>query len=403
MNSGLLQRLISANKGRDPELLPLKFTAMRESPFRFFRGTSPLFYEEFLKSPSEEDSTKVWISGDLHPENFGFYKGDNGLVYFDVNDFDEAVLAPVSWEICRFAASLYICSPAWQLGKKETDRLVTTFINHYSHCLAAGKPYAAEESLASALIRIFFKQVKKRTERKLLKERTAAKRIITGNGKAVPAAEEEKQQVREWIKQYFAGRKEKIKVHDVAVRIAGTGSLGLKRYIILAGYAKPGTGYLLLDLKEARSSYLEQMIETGQPAWTSEAERIVYVQQMAQYDIPRYLDVIDGDNRSYVVRELQPQADRINMAAINKKVNTIPQVIKEMASAAAWSHLRCAGRKGATGVEELMVFAKEEKWKDSVKETGHRLAAVMQDLYTEYITLYDSGAFMERPASKRND
>ena len=55
----------------------------------------------------------------------------------------------------------------------------------------------------------------------------------------------------------------------IAVRIAGTGSPGTKGYIILAGYAKPGTGYLLLDPKEARSSYLEQMIETGQPAWTN--------------------------------------------------------------------------------------------------------------------------------------
>lgn len=393
MNTDLLNRLLAANKGRQLSLLPLKFTAMRESCFRFFRGTSALFYEEFLAAPVEGDTTNAWICGDLHPENFGFYKGDNGLVYFDVNDFDEAVLAPVTWELSRFITSLFICGPDWKLTSKQTDKIISIFIDQYCQCLSAGKAFAAEENIASPLIRTFFKKINKRTEKKVLKERVQTKRIITGNGKAIPAADEEKQQVNEWMKDYFASQERKIKVHDVAIRIAGTGSLGLKRYIIFAGYKKPEPGYVLLDLKQARASCLNKKTETDQPAWKNEAQRITAVQQMSQYDTPRYLDVISVSNTSYVLRELQPQADRINMLTINKKVHNIPQVIREMASAAAWGHLRCAGRKGASGVEELMAFSKKNTWKDSLRDTAERLAGIMQGYYADYTALYDSGVF----------
>jgi uncharacterized protein (DUF2252 family) len=81
---------------------------MSESAFRFFRGTCHLFYEDLGKNSSFPSSPASWITGDLHLENFGSYKGDNGLVYFDVNDFNEAILAPVTWEIARMTTSIFV-------------------------------------------------------------------------------------------------------------------------------------------------------------------------------------------------------------------------------------------------------------------------------------------------------
>jgi uncharacterized protein (DUF2252 family) len=40
------------------------------------------------------DAPAVWSCGDLHIENCGGYLGEDGLLYFDIVDFDEAVLAP---------------------------------------------------------------------------------------------------------------------------------------------------------------------------------------------------------------------------------------------------------------------------------------------------------------------
>jgi uncharacterized protein (DUF2252 family) len=84
----LLDRIARFNHGRDPERLALKFEAMQKSAFAFFRGTCHLFCEDWPATSRLNDTPVVWVCGDLHIENFGTYKGDNRLVYFDIADFD---------------------------------------------------------------------------------------------------------------------------------------------------------------------------------------------------------------------------------------------------------------------------------------------------------------------------
>ena len=98
------------NRGRDPRRLALKLTKMAASPFAFFRGACHRFYEVLPDEGVTRDAPAGWIAGDLHLENFGSYKGDNRLVYFDLNDFDEACLAPLTWDVVRFQASVFLGS-----------------------------------------------------------------------------------------------------------------------------------------------------------------------------------------------------------------------------------------------------------------------------------------------------
>ena len=88
MPKNIIKRIKKFNKNREPELLKLKYEALAESPFRFFRGTCHLFYEDLPQKSFILNSPKAWICGDLHLENFGSFKGDNRLAYFDMNDFD---------------------------------------------------------------------------------------------------------------------------------------------------------------------------------------------------------------------------------------------------------------------------------------------------------------------------
>jgi len=81
---------------------------MARDPFYFFRGTAHLFYEDLAGANTLPASPITWVCGDLHLENFGSYKGDNRLVYFDINDFDEAALAPASWELARMVTSIFV-------------------------------------------------------------------------------------------------------------------------------------------------------------------------------------------------------------------------------------------------------------------------------------------------------
>src|SRR5580693_5096954 len=96
----IIEEILEFNKGRNPELVKLKYLAMKESPFRFFRGTAHLFYKD-IKGSKLLDAPLAFICGDAHLENFGSFKGDNRLAYFDMNDFDEAFLGPVTIDIIR--------------------------------------------------------------------------------------------------------------------------------------------------------------------------------------------------------------------------------------------------------------------------------------------------------------
>ena len=106
--SDVVEQILSFNAGRDPQRLVLKYRNMRASAFVFLRGTCHLFYRRLPDSPLFSTAPLVWSCGDLHLQNFGSYKGDNRLVYFDLNDFDESALAPASWDLVRFLTSLQI-------------------------------------------------------------------------------------------------------------------------------------------------------------------------------------------------------------------------------------------------------------------------------------------------------
>ena len=97
----IIKRILNANKGREKERLAMKFHAMRDNPFVFLRATCHLFYDQLPKSGISKSAPLTWCCGDLHLENFACFKGDNRLTYFDINDFDQAALAPASWELVR--------------------------------------------------------------------------------------------------------------------------------------------------------------------------------------------------------------------------------------------------------------------------------------------------------------
>ena len=88
--STITQSILAQNAGRDSERLTMKLKLLRQDPFAFFRGTNPLFLDFLPRAHPLLRAPSMFICGDLHLENFGAFKGDNRLVYFDINDFDDA-------------------------------------------------------------------------------------------------------------------------------------------------------------------------------------------------------------------------------------------------------------------------------------------------------------------------
>jgi uncharacterized protein (DUF2252 family) len=134
--------LVAYNRGRDPDLVALKWAKMRADPFSFFRGAAPLFYRTWA-NVSPGGAPLAWISGDAHLENLGSYKGSNRVPYFDINDFDECCLAPADWEAGRALAALCI------VGKRA---LTPLFMASYATTLAGGKPGHIEPEVAEGPI-----------------------------------------------------------------------------------------------------------------------------------------------------------------------------------------------------------------------------------------------------------
>src|SRR6185312_14746359 len=106
--SDTLESIVAANRGSDPALLLRKYAAMRQTPFSFMRGACQLFYASLPRAETLSGAPPAWLCGDLHVENFGTYKGDNRLTYFDVTDFDEAALGPLTLDLVRFLASIRV-------------------------------------------------------------------------------------------------------------------------------------------------------------------------------------------------------------------------------------------------------------------------------------------------------
>ncbi|MFI6325997.1 DUF2252 domain-containing protein [Nonomuraea sp. NPDC050556] len=117
---------------RDPHAFRRKFRKMASSPFAFYRGSAAVFYADMTGGFADdayldEQTSRVWIHGDLHAENFGTYMNASGVLVFNVNDFDEAYVGPYTWDLKRFAASIALIGYAKALSDEAIGALVTDF------------------------------------------------------------------------------------------------------------------------------------------------------------------------------------------------------------------------------------------------------------------------------------
>jgi hypothetical protein len=118
----------------DPRAFRRKFRKMAQDPFSFYRGSACLFYADVAEMEdryADERTSRVWIQGDLHAENYGTYLNDAGILVFDVNDFDEAYLGHFTWDLRRMAASLALLGFAKALSDEAIERMIATYGRAY--------------------------------------------------------------------------------------------------------------------------------------------------------------------------------------------------------------------------------------------------------------------------------
>jgi uncharacterized protein (DUF2252 family) len=393
------QTIAHFNAGRDPERLAMKYKAMRASPFVFLRGTCHLFYERLPQDELLDGAPPVWICGDMHLENFGSYKADNRLIYFDNNDFDEACLAPNLYELVRLLTSVLVGAGDLKLSRAQALALCHTAVQAYSATLAFGKARWIERETSSGMVRDLFDALASRTRAAHLDRRTTLKgksRVLKVDGKkALPASDERRATVTQFMQQFAAGESdpEFYRVLDVARRVAGTGSLGVDRYVILVeGKGSPNGNYLI-DLKEALSSSVVPHLHTPQPQWQTQAQRVVEIQRRNQAVSQAFLHAVEFNQRAYVLRSLQPSEDRVALKDWNGKLPRLEGVVNSMAELSAWAHLRSGGRQKSSIADELIAFGNRADWQMPLIERATQCETQVAADWKAYCEAYDGGAF----------
>jgi uncharacterized protein (DUF2252 family) len=373
------------NADREPERLRLKYAAMQQNAFAFMRGTCHLFYQDWPAGDTAlNDAPLAWICGDLHLENFGSYKGDNGLVYFDLNDFDEAILAPATWELGRWLCSILVAAQSLNLSQEAAQQLCQLGLNGYTEALVAGKARWLERETAQGMIRDLLNPLKRRKRKTFLDSRTTLhkrQRALKLDGKhALPLEANEKAEVMAFIDDYAQHQHnpEFYRPIDAARRIAGTGSLGIDRYVILVAGHGGQNGQFLLDLKAAAGSALARHVNCPQPQWENQAQRVANVQHWVQAIAPAFLSAVTFRNQAFVLKELQPSQDRLALNNWNGKFKRLAQVVCHMGKIVAWSHLRSGGRAGSAATDAWIIFGQRRDWQDAVLDYAGKYALKIQ-------------------------
>jgi uncharacterized protein (DUF2252 family) len=370
---------------------------MSRDPFYFFRGAAHLFYEDLANANALPASPLTWVCGDLHIENFGSYKGDNRLVYFDITDFDEAALAPASWELVRMVTSIFVALITMGATNAEAKNMALLFLEKYAAVLGKGRSRYIEPQTVKGIVRSFLLKVSERKQKDLVKERTKKNgqfRLLADNKRLFtitpPLAYALRGFINNWITTSM--HQHRYRVIDAGFRIAGTGSIGVKRYLFLLerfGARK----YLLLDMKQTLPSSLQSHLKTQQPVWPSEAERAVAIQERMQNIPPALLGAGIFNNESYVIREMQPTADKINFDTLENRYNDIEEVLENMALLTASAQLRSSGRQGAAVADELIAFGRDGSWIQSIITYAAQYAHQVKADYNNYLAAYNTGYF----------
>jgi len=171
------------------------------------------------------------ICGDAHVRNLGAYSAPDGRLVFDINDFDEAALAPATWELARFLTSVLVGAKTLEVNHAEAIALCHCFLDSYVAALQDGKARWVERATANGMIKNLLSDLRKRRRPEFLDSRTKLKgdtRVLHLDGKrALPTDDADYKKVIMFMAEFAALQPNPrfFKVLDVARRIAGAGSL----------------------------------------------------------------------------------------------------------------------------------------------------------------------------------
>jgi uncharacterized protein (DUF2252 family) len=321
-------------RGRVPSLITIKYERMAASPFGFFRGAVPVMASDLSLMPHTGIVNQ--ICGDAHVCNLGAYAAPDGRLVFDINDFDETIRGPFEWDLKRLATSLVLAGRENGTKRTQCEEAVYGLIARYRKCvdIFARMPVLevaryqvhrlqritpvstallkAERSTPThTLEQLTVPEMSRGVEtgRRIFKEnKPLLTRISSGQARAVLASLHEYKKDLLPERQHFFAQYRPV---DVGFKVVGTGSVGLRDYLVYFEGNGPGDP-LFLQIKEEPASGYAKYLESHGPH--HQGQRVADGQRAMQFLSDPFLGWTTIANRQYLVRQLNDHKASIEIA-----------------------------------------------------------------------------------------
>ncbi|WP_235854423.1 DUF2252 domain-containing protein [Nonomuraea aridisoli] len=362
---------------RDPAAFRRKFRKMAASPFAFYRGSACVFYAD-LTGPFADDAyldaktSRVWIHGDLHAENFGTYMNASGELVFNVNDFDEAYVGPYVWDLKRLVASLALIGYAKALSDDAITALVREFAQAYLIELAGivlgGDDVIGSLTLAttSGVLHRVLQRARLNTRVALLDLETTIenfdRRFGVMEGR-YPVDEPTRRLVEAAFEGYLGTLPEvsgiEYEIKDIALRTGvGIGSAGLPSYnLLLEGHTQALENDVILYMKQAQTPAVARHIddERVRSYFRHQGHRTAESQRALQAYADPWLGHTELNGVGQLVAEVSPYAADLDWDDVNEP-EEFASVVRYLGVAVARMHAVADDESG----HDLVDFSTED-------------------------------------------
>ncbi|WP_394615830.1 DUF2252 domain-containing protein [Lentzea sp. JNUCC 0626] len=387
----------------DPAAFRHKFRKMAAEPFTFYRGSACLFYADMADLPDEwadDRTSRVWIQGDLHAQNFGTYMDSEGTLVFDVNDFDEAYLGSFTWDLRRFAASMALLGWRKALPDAVITELITTYLLSYVAQVRTFAEHPGDElfslgldSTEGALHRVL-QRARLATRIGLLDDKTSIvdyeRRFRRDRDGTHELSSDVLAQVSEAYESYLdtipTGKRASSRtyaVKDIVGRSGfGIGSAGLHAYnILVEGRSQALENDVVLSMKQANIAAPSRIVPDARirEYFTDHGHRTAVSQRALQAHADPWLGHTQIGGVGYVVAELSPYEADLDWSDLTEPADMLP-VLDYLGRATAKMH--CVS--DSDSAQTLVDFQCEEAIAAAIGDRDSEFVASIVEFALDY-------------------
>jgi uncharacterized protein (DUF2252 family) len=342
-----VQQIGDAHKGRLEWLVPVRVGRMVASPYAFLRGTAAIMAEDFAGLPST-GITPV-ICGDAHLGNFGFYASPERALVFDLNDFDEAHPGAWEWDLRRLVTSVWVAGRQNGSSEEACGDAVLRCVAAYRLQLAhlAEEPLlarsyerldidrlrltATEETMRKEIERAAARARRRTSDRALprfTERRDGTRRIVEDPPLITSVSPAEADQIADALDAYLKTTPPQwarilggYTLVDIAHKVVGVGSVGLRAYVALCEGSSPDD-VVFLQLKQARRSVVAHFVHGDSALHAHQGQRVVEYQQALQTVSDPLLGWTTVGEHQFYVRQFRDMKGAITVEGIDASALT---------------------------------------------------------------------------------